>query len=460
MTKRSGGLNSGVSDVSDTTQEALMQREREPVPEPDQEPQVTPACAALETQAQQGSKKSKYGTQARKLVLQRINELGATAHAEIFRMLNREHVDYTKNKNGMFVNLSVIDDKLMDDIVTFVDYCIDNNKILEEYDKKLDDIRKNNNSASSYFLYETSDTTKNGCGDKDGALAPAEPRTTKAEKEVDDKNERGGRQYGSADDSVYDGSRPSPSSSNTVNETTLAAPQRNATMNRRRPTRPTTRSPSSMISDTNAETRAAGSGEATASAEAEIEAPYALDEAANGSVEPICPEKQFDAERKNQGRGRHRNCCPQKTASNIDGTAIPARRAQDNGGGKRSAKREEGGEGHLDKEDDDEGADDARSRVSDTAFNEEEAGVITKLKTSLPSDFDKLARRRVNTKFAMAKKKFAKKKNSDRRSGPATTNACSVSSVSSSAKEGNAGGGGGIPVASGEMSPEPYLIEV
>lgn len=84
---------------------------------------------------------SRYSTRDRKALMQRIHELSSTAHMEIFRMLKRQHVSHTRNKNGMFINLSVVEDNLLDEIASFVDYCIDNSRNLENYDKLLRECR-------------------------------------------------------------------------------------------------------------------------------------------------------------------------------------------------------------------------------------------------------------------------------------------------------------------------------
>lgn len=83
----------------------------------------------------------RYNTRDKKALMQKINELSNTAHMEIFRILKRKRVSHTQNKNGMFVNLSVVDDDLLDEISSFVDYCIDNSRDLENYDKMLNTCR-------------------------------------------------------------------------------------------------------------------------------------------------------------------------------------------------------------------------------------------------------------------------------------------------------------------------------
>jgi hypothetical protein len=82
-----------------------------------------------------------YSTRHRKALVQRIGDLGTTAHGEIFRKIKAHGVGHTPNKNGMFINLSVVSNTLIDEIGAFVDYCIDNDRDLEEYDKRLNECK-------------------------------------------------------------------------------------------------------------------------------------------------------------------------------------------------------------------------------------------------------------------------------------------------------------------------------
>ena len=62
----------------------------------------------------------------RKLLMQRIQELGATEHEEIFKMFQARDVEYTRNSNGIFVNLTAVPDDLVRQMRRFVDFCMEN----------------------------------------------------------------------------------------------------------------------------------------------------------------------------------------------------------------------------------------------------------------------------------------------------------------------------------------------
>ena len=73
-------------------------------------------------------------TEEKQRLVHTINSLSPTEHNEIFKMLKQSQYTYTKNKNGVFFNLSNIDDadfKALDDFVTF---CKENRANFDLYD--------------------------------------------------------------------------------------------------------------------------------------------------------------------------------------------------------------------------------------------------------------------------------------------------------------------------------------
>lgn len=92
-----------------------------------------------------------YTNKQKKQLFEKINTLSKTEHAEIFKILkkfntsNDNLLPLTKNKNGLFFNLSIINDELYDDINNFVTYSFNNKKNLDDYDKKINECKINNN---------------------------------------------------------------------------------------------------------------------------------------------------------------------------------------------------------------------------------------------------------------------------------------------------------------------------
>lgn len=112
------------------------------------------------------------GTRQRDLIAQRTAELGPTEHQEIFRILQSHGVPYTKNNNGIFVNLSYVKDEIIKELQGFVDFCFSNKSSLDEYDKKLNACKLNNKyetlMAGGNDDASSGDDEMNRDGDGDG----------------------------------------------------------------------------------------------------------------------------------------------------------------------------------------------------------------------------------------------------------------------------------------------------
>lgn len=82
-----------------------------------------------------------YSNKQRKLLFDKINVLSSTEHEEIYKIIADSMVNVSKNKNGVFFNLSSIDDEVVGKIEAFVDYCLQNKEQLDDYDKKLNECK-------------------------------------------------------------------------------------------------------------------------------------------------------------------------------------------------------------------------------------------------------------------------------------------------------------------------------
>ena len=87
----------------------------------------------------------RFTVRHRRLLMQRIQELGSTEHEEIFKILQRNNVNHTQNNNGVFVNLSSVDDDVVEQVQRFVDFCFHNNHELDEYDKRINECKISQN---------------------------------------------------------------------------------------------------------------------------------------------------------------------------------------------------------------------------------------------------------------------------------------------------------------------------
>lgn len=83
-----------------------------------------------------------------KLLFERINTLSSTEHEEILKIISTHDTHYSKNKNGVFFNLSALKESVIKEIDDFVTYCVSNKQQLDEYDKKLNECKLSNNFQS------------------------------------------------------------------------------------------------------------------------------------------------------------------------------------------------------------------------------------------------------------------------------------------------------------------------
>lgn len=77
----------------------------------------------------------KYTTDDKKQLVNEIGYLSKDEHMEIFKLIKNSTNQYTKNDNGIFINLSILDDKIIHKLYNFVKFCIDNRKTLEKKDE-------------------------------------------------------------------------------------------------------------------------------------------------------------------------------------------------------------------------------------------------------------------------------------------------------------------------------------
>ncbi len=85
----------------------------------------------------------------RKRLMEKVNELGATEHMEIYKIIVEQKVPTTENNNGVFFNLTTLSKETFDRIEEFVQYCFDNKKELDRYDQKLHECKYYNKLCTS-----------------------------------------------------------------------------------------------------------------------------------------------------------------------------------------------------------------------------------------------------------------------------------------------------------------------
>ena len=85
-----------------------------------------------------------YTNNEKKVIFDKINTLSTTEHEEIYRIISEHAVNVSRNKNGVFFNLSSVENDVVAKIDTFVSYCVSNKVQLDEYDKRLNECKMSN----------------------------------------------------------------------------------------------------------------------------------------------------------------------------------------------------------------------------------------------------------------------------------------------------------------------------
>ena len=72
-----------------------------------------------------------------KYIINKANKLNKTQYIEIYKILSEYKIFLTKNNNGIFVELSNLDKKIIQKLYHYIQYCISNNKLLLEKEKEI-----------------------------------------------------------------------------------------------------------------------------------------------------------------------------------------------------------------------------------------------------------------------------------------------------------------------------------
>ena len=84
----------------------------------------------------------KYTINDKKNLIKDIEYLSKVEHIEIFKIIQKNKIKYTQNDNGIFINLSMLDNNMIGEIQNFVNFCIDNKKTLDKKEEIIN-IEKN-----------------------------------------------------------------------------------------------------------------------------------------------------------------------------------------------------------------------------------------------------------------------------------------------------------------------------
>lgn len=78
-----------------------------------------------------------------KHIVAAIQNLQSTEQMELFRMLHTHKCEYTRNNNGIFINLSWLPDDLLDKIEQYIAFCTKSHYEVRKYESICDVLNRN-----------------------------------------------------------------------------------------------------------------------------------------------------------------------------------------------------------------------------------------------------------------------------------------------------------------------------
>ena len=85
----------------------------------------------------------KFNIKDKKQLVKDISNLNKIEHIEIFKIFKKDNIKYTENSNGIFINLNKVDDKTLLKVRNFLNFYNNNNKKLNDYTIKRQEIENN-----------------------------------------------------------------------------------------------------------------------------------------------------------------------------------------------------------------------------------------------------------------------------------------------------------------------------
>ena len=78
-----------------------------------------------------------------------ISDLLPIQQNEIFNIILNKNINYTSNNNGVFINITNMEDPLIDEINNYINYIKNNEERLEKIENKCEDIYNNKSNDIS-----------------------------------------------------------------------------------------------------------------------------------------------------------------------------------------------------------------------------------------------------------------------------------------------------------------------
>ena len=139
-------------------------------------------------------KNNSYSNKELKDLVISINKLSKNEHIEIYKLLKNFSKQFTENSNGIFINLSILDDNIIKDLIKFVSFRIGSNNYLnklEENRKKSELILNNKKKVMNKEIEEKDGDVENDDNNGDNNNDNKDlDKNQKKELETSDKKEK------------------------------------------------------------------------------------------------------------------------------------------------------------------------------------------------------------------------------------------------------------------------------
>lgn len=77
-----------------------------------------------------------------KYIVKHIEVLSKDEQKELFKIIHENDTNYTRNNNGVFVNLSWVSDEIIEKVYTYIKYCIHSHNTIENAEKIQEEMKK------------------------------------------------------------------------------------------------------------------------------------------------------------------------------------------------------------------------------------------------------------------------------------------------------------------------------
>jgi len=97
---------------------------------------------------------SQTHTERCKSLVSAIDNLSKTEIEEMFKMIHKRHKDYTRNNNGVFINLTWVNEDLLNDLENYVRFCTCSRTELRKFESLCDVLNSNMKTLDTKQLCE------------------------------------------------------------------------------------------------------------------------------------------------------------------------------------------------------------------------------------------------------------------------------------------------------------------